>query len=69
MVNLGKEEAVAVSDCNDTSSLRQCRLVALRQAIKRLDMRFLAHSGHVDKVKISFFLDGEDRVLCHLQQR
>lgn len=69
MVNLGKEEAVAVSDCNDTSSLRQRRLVALRQAIKWLDMRFLTHTGHVDKVKISFFLDGEDRVLCHLQQR
>ena len=59
MINLGKEEPVAVSDGNGSRSLRQRRLIAFRETLKWINMRLQAHAGHVDEIKVALFLYGE----------
>jgi len=58
VTNLGKEESVGISDSQDTRALRQGCLVALRETLHTLNMRFRLHAGHVNEVEKAFVLDG-----------
>ena len=60
MVNLSKEESIAICNRHGSRSQRQSCLVALGQAVDRKHMRLQTHIGHIDEVKVAFLLNDED---------
>ena len=58
--NIGKEDAILITDAKFATSLGDAGLVTLCEAIQWWSVRFLLHAGHINKIKLATFFYTEN---------